>query len=86
MSDIVHVRRADGRDLDCMLHVNPRRQRKGVATVFSPSTTAWSGRPCSRSTTRGSRARHASEERDAEQRVRVPVAVEAHGVTWLVIK
>lgn len=36
-SDIVHVRRADGKDLDCMLHVNPRLKEKGFAFVYNPT-------------------------------------------------
>lgn len=35
-SDIVHVRRADGRDLDAWLHVNPRADERGLAMVFNP--------------------------------------------------
>ena len=35
-SDIVHGRRADGRDLDWMLHVNPRLEHKGMLVVFNP--------------------------------------------------
>ena len=35
-SDIVHVRRPDGRDIDCMLHVNPALKRKGLAMVYNP--------------------------------------------------
>jgi hypothetical protein len=35
-SDVIHVRRADGRDIDCMLHVNPRLKRKGLAMVYNP--------------------------------------------------
>lgn len=35
--DIVHVRRADGRDLDCMLHVDPRGESVvGLALVYNP--------------------------------------------------
>ncbi len=36
-SDIIHVRRADGRDMDCMMHVNPRLTHKGLAMVFNPT-------------------------------------------------
>jgi len=39
-SDVVHGRRADGRDLDWMLHVNPRLERKGMLVVFNPLTRA----------------------------------------------
>jgi hypothetical protein len=35
-SDLVHGRRADGRDLDWMLHVNPGLKRKGMLVVFNP--------------------------------------------------
>lgn len=36
-SDLVHGRRADGRDLDWMLHVNPRLKHKGMLVVFNPT-------------------------------------------------
>ena len=36
-SDLIHGRRADGRDLDWMLHVNPRGQSKGMLVVFNPT-------------------------------------------------
>ena len=36
-SDIVHVRRPDGRDLDGFIHVNPRLRTKGLAAVFNPT-------------------------------------------------
>ena len=35
-SDIIHVRRADGRDIDGLLHVNPRLKTKGLAMVYNP--------------------------------------------------
>ncbi len=35
-SDLVHGRRADGRDLDWMLHVNPRLEDKGMLVVYNP--------------------------------------------------
>jgi hypothetical protein len=35
-SDLIHGRRADGRDLDWMLHVNPRLPTKGLLAVFNP--------------------------------------------------
>jgi hypothetical protein len=36
-SDIIHVRRPDGRDLDGILHVNPGLDVKGLAAVFNPT-------------------------------------------------
>jgi len=35
-SDLIHGRRADGRDVDWMLHVNPALREKGLLVVFNP--------------------------------------------------
>lgn len=35
-SDLIHGRRADARDLDWMLHVNPQLKEKGLLAVFNP--------------------------------------------------
>jgi hypothetical protein len=35
-SDLLHLRRADGRDLDFMLHVNPRLEERALLMVFNP--------------------------------------------------
>ncbi|MCP4454492.1 MAG: alpha-galactosidase [Planctomycetes bacterium] len=35
-SDMVHIRRPDGRHLDGMLHVNPGLKEKGLAVFFNP--------------------------------------------------
>ncbi|MSU36773.1 MAG: alpha-galactosidase [Pedosphaera sp.] len=35
-SDLIHGRRADARDLDWMLHVNPKLKEKGLLVVFNP--------------------------------------------------
>jgi len=35
-SDMIHGRRADGRDLDWMLHINPGLEHKGMLVVFNP--------------------------------------------------
>jgi hypothetical protein len=35
-SDIIHLRRADGRDWDGWLHVNPSLTNKGLAILFNP--------------------------------------------------
>ncbi len=36
-SDIIHVRRADGRHIDCMMHVNPQTQPRALAMVYNPT-------------------------------------------------
>jgi hypothetical protein len=35
-SDVIHGRRADGRDIDWMLHVNPKLKNKGMLLVYNP--------------------------------------------------
>jgi hypothetical protein len=35
-ADIIHIRRADGRDLDAILHVNPGIKEKGLLMVYNP--------------------------------------------------
>ena len=37
-SDVVHVRRADGRNLDAILHVNPNLTEKGLLMVWNPTS------------------------------------------------
>ncbi len=39
-SDIIHVRRPDGRKLDCILHVNPRLEEKAFAMIYNPGKKA----------------------------------------------
>jgi hypothetical protein len=39
-SDIIHVRRPDGRQVDCILHVNPQLDIKGLAMVYNPLNTS----------------------------------------------
>lgn len=36
-SDIIHLRRADGRDWDGILHVNPSLKQKGFALFYNPT-------------------------------------------------
>jgi len=43
-SDMIHGRRADGRDIDWMLHVNPDLPQKGMLIVFNPLNEPVTGR------------------------------------------
>ena len=36
-SDVIHIRRPDGRDLDAVLHANPALPQKGFLLVFNPT-------------------------------------------------
>jgi hypothetical protein len=38
-ADIVHVRRADGKDYDAILHVDPNGEEKGLLMVYNPLNT-----------------------------------------------
>lgn len=35
-SDMIHLRRPDGRDIDCFLHVNPKLKERALAVVYNP--------------------------------------------------
>lgn len=35
-SDIIHIRRPDGRDYDAILHVNPKGKEKGLLMIYNP--------------------------------------------------
>ena len=39
-SDLIHVRRPDGRSIDCVLHVNPQISPCGLAMLYNPTPTA----------------------------------------------
>jgi hypothetical protein len=94
-SDVIHVRRPDGRDIDCVLHVNPSLKTRGLAMICNPLD-----RPVARelklplyytglTTTariRQQDGRPKSYKLDREYNVSVPLNVPAHGCTWLVIE
>jgi hypothetical protein len=94
-SDIIHVRRPDGRDIDCMLHVNPALREKGLAMIYNPLT-----EPAERTIRlplyyAGLAGTAQIRERDGAPRTyaldsdaaaQVPVTVPARGYTWLVIE
>ena len=37
-SDLIHVRRPDGRSIDCILHVNSQLDPRGLAMVYNPTS------------------------------------------------
>jgi hypothetical protein len=94
-SDIIHVRRPDGRDLDCFLHVNPLLQQRAMAVIYNPLQ-----QEVSRSFTlplsyAGLSQSVLVRERDGEPRsypldrqnnASVPVKVPARGMTWLILE
>jgi hypothetical protein len=94
-SDIIHVRRPDGRDIDCMLHVNPALKEKGLAMVYNPLS-----EPVKRTLklplyytglTRTARIRERegapkTYRLDREGNTEVPVNIPARGSSWFVIE
>ena len=94
-SDVIHGRRADGRDLDWMLHVNPRLKRKGMLVVFNPLTEArektlrvnlyYTGlTKTARVSEKGGAAKEYALDRN--YCIDLPVRVEPEAMTWLVIE
>lgn len=94
-SDVIHLRRADGRDLDTVLHANPRGVEKGLLMVYNPTP-----RPITKELTvplyyTGLTTRASIREQDDKPYtvlldraydIRLNVTVPANGVTWFVIR
>ncbi|QDS94467.1 hypothetical protein FF011L_32460 [Roseimaritima multifibrata] len=94
-SDLIHGRRADGRDLDWVLHVNPQLPQKGMLVVFNPLKKPvtkmlkvnlyYTGLTDTAMVT-------SNEEKTVEYNlnrnymVEIPVNVPAEGMSWFVIE
>ena len=95
-SDVIHVRRADARDLDCILHVNSQlHPYRGLAMVYNPLDRAidrtmtlplyYTGiRDVARISQQTQSARDYRLSR--EYTVDLPVQLAAQGRTWFVIE
>jgi hypothetical protein len=94
-SDIIHVRRADGRDIDCILHVNPQLKQKGLAMVYNPLDQRverelklplyYTGLgKTARISEQGDRVKKCKLDRRYD--VTVPAGVAPRGVTWFVVE
>lgn len=94
-SDLVHGRRADGRSLDWMLHVNPRLKHKGMLVVFNPTAAAidrslpvnlyYTGLNDGATVT-GAEGASQRVELGRDYSVNIEVAVPAEGFAWYVIE
>jgi hypothetical protein len=94
-SDMIHGRRADARDLDWMLHVNPKLKHKGMLVIFNPLK-----RPITKTikvplyytgllvnaniSHEGGKPRNFTLARDYS--VMLDVTLDAEGFTWFVIE
>ena len=94
-SDIIHLRKADGRDWDGMLHVNPTLEEKGLAIFYNPFDEAitrtirlplyYTGLEKTASISeQGGKAKKYKLDRDYG--VEMEVTIPANGYTWFVIK
>ena len=90
-SDILHLRRADGRDLDYILHVNPTLREKGLLMVYNPLDREveqtltvplyYTGLKTGAAVRQGEGApRQETLKRDYS--IQLPVTVPARGLTW----
>ncbi|MBL8843239.1 MAG: alpha-galactosidase [Planctomycetes bacterium] len=94
-SDLIHVRRPDGRDVDVQLHVNPRLEERALAVFFNPLDVAVTREitlPLWYSGLRGAARIERSDGSsaplalDAAARGVVTVQLAAGAVDWVVVK
>lgn len=93
--DIIHVRRPDGRDIDCILHVNPQLKHKGLAMVYNPldhqvnknlKLPLYYTGLTKTASIREQRDKSREYQLDREYNVEIPIKVAPNGVTWFVIE
>lgn len=93
-SDVIHLRRADARDLDGVLHVNPNLPEKGLAVFYNPTgetiTREWQLPLYYTGLTRKAQIREQEgAERavslDREYKAKINISVPPGGLTWFVI-
>lgn len=93
--DIIHLRRADGRDLDYWLNVNPKGIEKGLLMVFNPLDEAiqkeiqvplyYTGLTEQAKVSKAG-DRSQTYTLDRKYTIKLPVEVPAQGYTWFVIE
>ncbi len=94
-SDIIHLRRADGQDIDGFLHVNPQLDQKGLAVFYNPTDRTLSKNLklplyyTGLTTTARIREQEGSPTTytlDRAYTVYVPLTMAPHSVTWFVVE
>lgn len=94
-SDIIHVRRPDGRDIDCILHVNSQLKRKGLAMVYNPLDSRvnkklklplyYTGLTGTASI-REQQGRPKKYKLDRGYNVKIPINIGPRSITWFVVE
>jgi hypothetical protein len=94
-SDIIHCRRADGRDIDYLVHVNPTIKIRAFAMIHNPldheveRTVTLPLYYAGLNKTARIREKDGAFHRyelDQHNRANVPVKIAAHNRTWLVVE
>ena len=94
-SDIIHLRRADGQDIDGFLHVNPQLAYKALAVLYNPTDRTVSKNLTlplyytGLTTTARIREQEGSPTTyrlDRAYNVDIPLTMTPHSVTWFVIE
>jgi len=94
-SDIIHLGRPTGRNLDCILHVNAQKKIKGLAVIFNPTN-----KPIKKmfniplyytGLTENARVREQEGEFRTFQlnrgyEIKIPVEIRENGFSWFVIE
>jgi len=94
-SDIIHLRRPDGRDLDGVLHVNPAGKPRGLAVLYNPTGRLiektielplyYTGLKDAALIREGDKP-PVSYNIDRDTKARLPVKIPPRNLTWLVIE
>jgi hypothetical protein len=94
-SEVIHLRRADGRDWDGILHVNPSGKEKALAMIYNPTTEAmtrdivlpfyYSGLK-DKAVIREMEGSSKKYKLDVSGKATVSVNIPANGYTWLMIE
>lgn len=94
-SQIIHMRRADGRDWDGILHVNPSGQEKGLAMLYNPLNEPITRKIklplyytglTKKATIREKEGKNRAYTIDKDNNASFEVTIPANGYTWLVIQ
>jgi hypothetical protein len=95
-SDIIHGRRADGRDIDFLVHVNPRLKEKALIVVYNPLDRPaqkilnvplyYSGLTRQARVSREDATRSRAYTLDRNYSIQLPVEMAPQSVTWFVVR
>jgi hypothetical protein len=91
-SDVIHIKRADGRNVDAVVHVNPNLPTKAMLVAYNPSeepVTTTIAVPLYSSGVRGScrysvrGAKERSGKLDRKDQVQISITIEPKKMTWV---